>query len=109
MWTARHTRTSRVSAAIAWPSRLSVRKTRCRAQHRSNEICKSQFLMHDMAFANAGLPAKEGVKIAFQTLGTIWEVRNLITLAWPQPERARRRVGICFVAAPRRCTPTSPA
>jgi len=27
----------------------------------------------------------------------------------PQPERARRRVGICFVAAPRRCTPTSPA
>ena len=27
----------------------------------------------------------------------------------PQPERARRRGGICFVAAPRRCTPTSPA
>jgi hypothetical protein len=27
----------------------------------------------------------------------------------PQPERARRRVGICFVAAPRRCTLTSPA
>ena len=27
----------------------------------------------------------------------------------PQPEKARRRVGICFVAAPRRCTPTSPA
>ena len=27
----------------------------------------------------------------------------------PQPEGARRRVGICFVAAPRRCTPTSPA
>ena len=27
----------------------------------------------------------------------------------PQPERARRRVSICFVAAPRRCTPTSPA
>ena len=27
----------------------------------------------------------------------------------PQPGGARRRAGICFVAAPRRCTPTSPA
>jgi len=27
----------------------------------------------------------------------------------PQPERARWRVGICFVAVPRRRTPTSPA
>src|SRR5436309_7589600 len=27
----------------------------------------------------------------------------------PQPGGARRRAGICFVAAPRRCTPASPA
>src|ERR687891_2619416 len=27
----------------------------------------------------------------------------------PQPGGARRRAGICFVAAPRRCAPASPA
>lgn len=32
---------------------------------------------YDMAFAAAGLLSKAGVKIAFQTLEAIWEVRNL--------------------------------
>jgi hypothetical protein len=41
-----------------------------------------------------------------------WYVRSAqrSQRAWgPQPEGARRRAGICCVAAPRRCTPASPA
>ena len=36
-------------------------------------------------------------------------VYTLLLACGPQPEGARRRAGICFVAAPRRCTLTSPA
>jgi hypothetical protein len=36
-------------------------------------------------------------------------VYTLLQACGPQPGGARRRAGICFVAAPRRCTPTSPA
>jgi len=32
---------------------------------------------YDLAFANAGLLSKAGVKVAFQTLDVIWESRNL--------------------------------
>ena len=36
-------------------------------------------------------------------------VYTLLLACGPQPEGARRRAGICFVAAPRRCASTSPA
>ena len=62
-------------------SKWNAKKAESWTQHGSNEIYKSQLLMHDKGFANAGLSANEGVKIAFRFLDAIGEIQNPITPA----------------------------